>query len=286
MSVERLERWEELACDAALVGLDEAERAELAALAVDEAELVALERAAGEVAAVALNAVAALDRSGDLPARLAARILEQIEVPRAEVLPLRARGTADREQRVASAPRPIAALLPWGLAAAAVVLAVIGWTRSGPREVVSNRPVPSASPVAAKVDAGRQLAAERAELLALPGTASLPWKPTEDAVARGASGEVTWHNGVQRGFMRFRGLAANDAKKEQYQLWIFDAERDEAFPVDGGVFDVGPDGEVLVPIEAKLHVGKPKLFAVTVERPGGVVVSKRERIVLVAAPSG
>jgi hypothetical protein len=30
-------------------------------------------------------------------------------------------------------------------------------------------------------------------------------------------------------------------------------------------------------------VDRPTLFAVTVERPGGVVVSKRERIVLAAA---
>ena len=83
--------------------------------------------------------------------------------------------------------------------------------------------------------------------------------------------------------MRFKGLAANDAKQIQYQLWIFDADRPEATPVDGGVFDVASNGEVIVPISAKLPVGKPTLFAVTIERPGGVVVSKRERIVVTAA---
>jgi len=40
-----------------------------------------------------------------------------------------------------------------------------------------------------------------------------------------------------------------------------------------------------VPIKAKLPVGEPVLFAVTVEKPGSVVVSKRERIVVVAKPS-
>ncbi len=88
--------------------------------------------------------------------------------------------------------------------------------------------------------------------------------------------------------MRFVGLAPNDPKVLQYQLWIFDKLRDERYPVDGGVFDVGavgPDGELVIKITAKLAVGEPVLFAITVEPPGGVVVSKRERIVVTAAPS-
>ena len=52
-------------------------------------------------------------------------------------------------------------------------------------------------------------------------------------------------------------------------------------PMVPSVFVV--DGEVVVPIRAAVQVFEPKLFAVTVERPGGVVVSKRERIVLTAA---
>jgi hypothetical protein len=86
--------------------------------------------------------------------------------------------------------------------------------------------------------------------------------------------------------MSFRELAAKDPMKFRYPPWIFDAERDEAFPVDGGVFDVGATGEAVVPLEAKLYVDKAKLFAVTVEKPGGAVVSKRERIVVTAAPRG
>ena len=78
------------------------------------------------------------------------------------------------------------------------------------------------------------------------------------------------------------GLAANDPARAQYQLWIFDGARDQAHPVDGGVFDVR-SGDVVVPIHAAVKVFSPRLFAVTVERPGGVVVSKRERIVLTAS---
>ncbi len=85
--------------------------------------------------------------------------------------------------------------------------------------------------------------------------------------------------------MRFLGLAPNDPRISLVPAWIFDRLRDEAFPVDGGVFDVSSSGEVIVPIAAKLPVGSAVLFAVTVERPGGVVVSKRERIVVTAAPA-
>ena len=53
--------------------------------------------------------------------------------------------------------------------------------------------------------------------------------------------------------------------------------------MDGGVFDMPPGGEAAeVPIRAKLAVAEPTLFAVTVERPGGVVVSSRERTATIA----
>ena len=84
--------------------------------------------------------------------------------------------------------------------------------------------------------------------------------------------------------MRFKGLAKNDPKSVQYQLWIFDKDRDDKYPVDGGVFDVNGD-DVIVPIKAQLAVNTPVLFAVTAEKPGGVVVSKRERIVIAAKPT-
>ena len=82
--------------------------------------------------------------------------------------------------------------------------------------------------------------------------------------------------------MRFRGLPANDPTNQQYQLWIFDENQDEKYPIDGGVFDVNKDGEVIIPIDAKINVKNPKMFAVTKEKPGGVVVSDRTGIVAIA----
>ena len=120
----------------------------------------------------------------------------------------------------------------------------------------------------------------RAALLKEGGVVAVPWTATPDALGKNVTGDVVWNDATQTGYMRFAGLPANDAKILQYQLWIFDGERDERYPVDGGVFDINADtGEVIVPIRAKVQVGKAVMFAVTVEKPGGVVVSKRERIV-------
>lgn len=248
-------RIETLASDAVLFGLDARERRELDDLGPDQAMRLELELVAAEVAVAAFmeNAVAA----EPLPEALAARLREG------------ARGAAPM-------PRRRVLNAGWILAAAAILVAVAGWTRR----------VPSPTAPGVSADAHPAAARERAELLALPGTSTTTWKATADAAGAGASGDIVWHSGVQRGVMRFQGLAPNEPSRSQYQLWIFDAARDEATPVDGGVFDVGSNGELLVPVTAKLRVGSAKLFAITVERPGGVVVSKRERIVLTASPSG
>jgi hypothetical protein len=95
-------------------------------------------------------------------------------------------------------------------------------------------------------------------------------------------GDIVWSDEKQAGYMTFRGLPVNDPTKECYQLWIFDETQDEKTPIDGGIFDVKAAGELIVPVIAKLKVKRPKLFAVTVEKPGGVVVSKREKIPVLA----
>jgi hypothetical protein len=278
------ERWEELAADAALVGLSEAEQRELDGLLGEAGpgEVARFERAAGEVAAVAFAAQRSIEGAELLPESLRARLEAALIRPASH--PPAAPQTRAARSDDAPVPPPAIPLrprgsgfsrvAPWFIAAAAILVAVFGWRRPPPPPVtvVDAKPTPSA---------------ERAELLGLAGTGRFDLTPTEDPAATKGTGDVVWHSGLQRGFMRIRGLAPNDPTKEQYQLWIFDEERGDTYPVDGGVFDVSADatGEVLVPIAAKLAVGKAKLFAITVERPGGVVVSKRERIVLTAKTS-
>lgn len=95
-------------------------------------------------------------------------------------------------------------------------------------------------------------------------------------------GDVVWSNDQQKGYMRFVEMPVNEPTQEQYQLWIIDPARDDE-PVDGGVFDITESGEVIIPINAKLPVLAPAAFAITVEQPGGVVVSTQERLPLLAA---
>lgn len=109
-----------------------------------------------------------------------------------------------------------------------------------------------------------------------------PWQSLDENST--VTGGVAWDDELNEGFMQIAGLAANDPSVEQYQLWIFrtDDPGTEPHPVDGGVFDVTSSGEVIVPIDAKLNVGHAGIFAVTVEKPGGVVVSDRSGLMILA----
>ncbi len=110
------------------------------------------------------------------------------------------------------------------------------------------------------------------------------WVNTEDPGSPGVSGDVVWSSDLQEGYMVFEGLEPNDPNKEQYQLWVFDGSRAkwEEKPVDGGVFDVDASGKVTIKIDPKLEIREPGMFAITIEKPGGVVVSERERLVLIS----
>lgn len=99
------------------------------------------------------------------------------------------------------------------------------------------------------------------------------------------SGKVVWSDERQEGYMTLTNLPANNPDKNQYQLWIVDPDRDEK-PVDGGVFDI-PAGQstAVVPIRNPLVVSGPEAFVITLEQPGGVVVSKQDVVVALAKPS-
>ena len=107
------------------------------------------------------------------------------------------------------------------------------------------------------------------------------WTPKDAENA--ASGSVVWSDSKQEGYMEFVGMPHNDPQVKQYQLWIFDTDTDEKHPVDGGVFDIDASGKGVIPINPHNPVNKAVLFAVTLEKPGGVVVSERESIQVLAA---
>ena len=150
------------------------------------------------------------------------------------------------------------------VSAAATWFAMVTWSSSGP----------TAIPVAA-VEARNELIGSANDLV------RQDWTPTNKRAAY--SGDVVWSNAKQRGYMRFVGLPKNNPSVEQYQLWIFDGTQDERYPIDGGVFDIGSDeNEVVIEIDPKIEVRKPAMFAITIEKPGGVVVSDRSRLPLLA----
>ena len=170
--------------------------------------------------------------------------------------------------------------LGWALAGAACIALAfnIYTTRfQGPGEVVKG-PTPTVTPE--KPDVKKQFE----EMMSAPNMVKANWGalPTATDDLKGVSGEIVWSDEKQAGFMRFRGLPVNDRSREQYQLWIFENAKLEDHPKDGGVFDVSADGEVIIPIDAKLAAKDPKVFAITIEKPGGVVVSDRKKIAALA----
>ena len=296
-----LDRALALACDRALSGLTPEREMELVALLPPGTRI----DPGLELAAAAIT-LAELTIDEPLPQHLAERVLiaasgdrRAPSVARGGTVPIAASREGARTVLLPSTPppapepraaeptnvvpiavaRPKQSIVPWLAAAACFALAVgsIAYftTRDGKAP-----PIADGGPAEVKLspsEARQKLLAEAKDVV------RTAWGETGDVAGKGETGEVVWSNERQEGYMTFRAVATNDPKATQYQLWIFDAERDERYPVDGGVFDVDTSkGEVTIPISAKVAVGKPTLFAVTVEKPGGVVVSKRERIVVAA----
>lgn len=118
-----------------------------------------------------------------------------------------------------------------------------------------------------------------------PSAIQLAWDIKDPLLVRSGGGQdagiIAWDAVSQTGFMRLNRLPVNDPSVQQYQLWIIDPERDDA-PIDGGVFDITQSGESYIPIDARLKVLSPAGFAVTIEKPGGVVVSDQSRLPLLA----
>ncbi len=257
------DRLFDLMRERAVYGLDDADSREFDRLTRthDDVDVDCYDRTAA-----ALDILFAERRAAPMPEHLKRRIAAGAPQAARSTPPVAKTGPAPRPTPT---PAPIRASnrfawTGWIAAAAASIVAILGWTREPA--------APDAREVALELQREVDTAADRLVL---------PWKPTEDPAGRLVAGELHWSTALQKGYMSFRGLPANDPSRTQYQLWIFDAPRGTDHPVDGGVFDVA-QGEVIVPIDAKIRVDDPSLFAVTAEQPGRVVVSKREHIVSLA----
>jgi Anti-sigma-K factor rskA len=270
----------DLLCKQATYGLDEQETNVLEGMEYRAADADSIELT------VAALGMIDLDTKEEMPAHLHSKILagagnffaaQQNAVPdTADVIAPPVREIVLNETPTA---RPWFAWLGWAAAAAAcVALAVnIFLPKTGSNVAVSpqiSTPTPE-----------RKLgpAEQRQQLVNSPGqvlTVQLG-KGTVKEIAD-VSGDIVWSDEKQAGYIRVKGLPKNDISKETYQLWIFDETQDPKTPIDGGTFDISSDGEVIIPIDARLKAKNPSLFAVTIEKPGGVVVSDRGRIAALA----
>lgn len=280
------ERLDELLVKRAVESLDAGEALELEALLAeaDDVDPWVYERAA------AAFSIAAVDSGEPMPADVARRVQDQLSRWAAEeegsssnVVPLQSVEATRSEREPAEPSRSEPATgrrgrigtterWPWLATAAALILAIIGWWPQGPQSTSD----PSEP---------QNLAEARDQLLEEASDAvKVEWSATDHPRAGGVSGYVVWSEQRQKGYMTFEGIPDNDPSENQYQLWVFDEQRPDEYPVDGGVFNApqNGDGEVVVPIETKLPVKDAEMFAVTMEPPGGVVVSDRDPLLWLA----
>lgn len=262
-------RLEELAVDEALGLLTPEGRAELQQLQQQfpDQTHAGIERAVAAVIAAKLAA-----ELEPMPELLARRV-------QADGLRFLAGAGAGAPAVVAANDRPMRSPLSrvagWtGWALAAGLAAALWLVPQKPRA-----PEPAPAFALSATPQGQVLEEARGRVLSGAGAVfKQSFAPGPDPTGVAVKGDVVWDDRSQQGYLRLAGLRPNDPAREEYQLWIFDAERDQRYPVDGGVFDVAADGSTIVRIRAAIKVHHAVLFAITVEKPGGVVVSSRERV--------
>jgi len=275
MKAEEKELLYDLLTKRVIYGLDADEQAELNSF---DPDVVETEFRSLEIAAAAIS-MASLEVE-PMPEHLAASILENA--------PSAGQSAVEPTAPVFTAAdvfnkKPRTSMLGWlGWGVAAVLLVVLGL------DVYHDRVEPRMEQAKTVEQPPQQQprvltpAEQREQLMrSAPDMVSASWTPGNMKDMQ-VSGDIVWSDAKQAGYMRFHGLPANDPSKATYQLWIFDQTQDKATPIDGGTFDVDANGDVVVPINPRLHATKPEMFAVTMEKPGGVVVSKREKIAVLA----
>ncbi|TVQ62697.1 MAG: hypothetical protein EA378_05050 [Phycisphaerales bacterium] len=287
----------ELMADEALQQLEPESVSELASLrAQGGADLPAIDAAIGALI-LTLDAAepgsASADPGPELPTDLAARVTAIGQA----VATARVAQAARPGRPVAVPPTPPAptrrsslgpiGVLGWMAAAAGFALAAVAWLTQ-PKVVPVTPPMVEAPAEPTPAEGAMHLADR---LSTEPGTLRVAFQAAGLIEGRDNVGEVLWNPDEQRGLLRIRNIDPNDPAQHQFQLWIFDAER-EQYAVDGGVFDIGPatprdqDGNLLVPFEPRLAIRNAAAFAVTQEQPGGVVVTDQSGLILLGPVGG
>lgn len=258
MSDEEREKMLDLLCDKYVYGLSEEDERELENLGYDPKDAESIEKTVAALGLIDLDAEAPMPVSlqtklmRDADGFFGAASTEEDTVPQRQIVLDSGSG------------RSWFSWMGWAVAAAASVLLAVSLFVPREPQIVKIPTTPTPEERLTPEQQRQRLMESGGQLVRAEWT---PAKMPDIAV----SGDVVWSPEKQTGYMRLRGLPRNDTSKESYQLWIVDDSQDK--PIDGGVFDVTADGEVIIPIDAKLKAMNPKLFAITIEKPGGVVVS-------------
>ncbi len=277
MNENEQEKLYDLLCTQAVYGLNESETKEIAQIASTadgNIDVQSLELT------VAMLSLADLNADEPMPEHLESRILADFNQQNAgDQIHESIHDMQTREIKwIEPASRPsFLSWFGWAVAAAAcVALAANVYLTRIPTPTIAEGPKP---PVKIKLTPLQ----ERDRLIAsATDIARADWVNPDKNSPNKLSGDVVWSDSKQAGYARVSGLPANDPNKETYQLWIFDETQDEKTPIDGGTFNVNAAGEIVIPINAHLKTRNPKAFAITVEKPGGVVVSERDKIAALA----
>ncbi|GIU82259.1 MAG: anti-sigma factor [Acidobacteria bacterium] len=258
----------ELLSDKALGELSEAELAEIRKLEEEHPELEKIAESF-ELTAAAIS-LTNLETSEPLPSHLKGKLLKASERYFAETEQGHEEEKTEEKQKTLilepeRKPLPLFGWLGWIVAGAAcIALAVNIWLTHFSSESKKEPKTPS-------------LAEQREEILQMPDAIKLEWKHPK---TKEPLGDLVWSNSAQKGFARFYKLPANEPNKETYQFWVIDESQKS--PTDAGIFDITTEGEVILPVDTRIKVEKPKMFAVTIEKPGGVVIPSLDKITAVA----
>lgn len=267
------ERFEQLLVDRATIGLDESKSQELDRLAI---ELGIPADDSVDLAAAAIDSLVAIEELEPLPEHLrqavvasAGNAIGQSQDSASSSATASEIANPAIERPVAASPRSqltLRDMFSLLAVAACLIFAAFVWF---------SQP---------KIDSVLPIAQQRIELLESKplDLVQVSWKRMQKD-SPNAIGDVVWSSSQQQGYMTFQGLPRNDPSVEQYQLWIFDKNRNDKYPVDGGVFDIhNANLDSVVAIDPKIKIDEATMFAITIERPGGVVVSDRSRLPLLA----
>ncbi len=280
MTEEQRELFFDLLAKKAVYGLDDIEENQLAEFdrGVVDAEFQSLEMSA---AAIGLAGVSDVE---PFPEHLRAQILKNAERHFSEsqtlvssTLPtIRESSSSIFATESASPASSWFGWLGWAAAAACLALAATIWFTRVPQEVANNSQKNIEQPAElTPVQKRDQLLSAATDIV------KATWSGGNVKSISQLVGDIVWSDEKQSGYITLRGLPINDQGKETYQLWIYDKSRDDE-PIDGGIFNVNANGEIVIPVDARLRAQHPEKFAITIEKPGGVVVSKGERVAAVA----